>query len=191
MLISTQYEDPYESYFMLSGIALFAMGGYLMLYGKRHLTRRGELVLKSDQRDPVVYLRSFDMQNEDFSLRKFFSSVGMVFRGQNYGYMVSTWGPTFQTQLAQVMERIGPYIAVGHPGASLPGTGAARLYIRDDEWQTEVTNLITRAKQIVLRARSSTGLEWEVETVIKIVAAHPQKLLIILPGKQSEYNDFL
>ncbi|MES9990678.1 MAG: hypothetical protein ABW098_01915 [Candidatus Thiodiazotropha sp.] len=174
---------------ILMCLGMFAGGAMLAIYGKRHLTPRVEEVLAKDHRAPILYLRSFNDQANDYSLGGYISAVGAMFGSRNMGLSTSSWGPTFQSQLAYVMERVGPYIAVGRPGARLPGTGAARLYVPEEQWQQRVTQLIRRARLVIIRAGTSSGLNWEIETVQRVINK-PHQLLVILPLSKKGYRAF-
>lgn len=187
-IMIAQESGPDDTWYMLLGILMFFGGPALVIYGKRHLTRRAEDVLAKDRRPPVIYLRSFGGEAETFSLRSLFSAVGSSFTSRSMGLGTSLWDPTFQSQLAMTMEHIGPYIAVGRPGSKLPGTGAARLYIADNEWQQRVTDLLHKARLVIIRAGASEGLQWEIRNVMQHV--HPQKLLVILPISHNDYQIF-
>lgn len=71
---------------------------------------------------------------------------------------------TEEEQLAEVMDQVGPFLAVGKPGESLPEVGAARIYVGDDEWQHRVSELMSQARLVVLRAGETANLWWEVKT---------------------------
>jgi hypothetical protein len=180
--------SPDENSLMMLGLFMFFGGAVLVIYGKRHLTRNAEEVLAKDKRPPVLYLRSFGGEADTFGVRAFFRAVGIQFTNRSMGLTISPWDPTFQAQLAIVMERIGPYIAVGRPGAKLPGTGAARLYIADSQWQQRVTDLLHQARLVIVRAGTSEGLQWEIDTVMNNIK--PQQLLVILPISRKDYQIF-
>jgi hypothetical protein len=93
-----------------------------------------------------------------------------------------------EEQLANVMQEIGPFIAIGRPGENLPELGATRVYVSDAEWQEKVRELISRARLVVLRAGSTAGFWWEVERVARDVS--PEKLLFLLPYDAAQYGVF-
>ncbi|MEW8328288.1 MAG: hypothetical protein AB2659_15715 [Candidatus Thiodiazotropha sp.] len=187
-MIAQEYGEG-DYLLILLCLGMFAGGAMLVIHGKRHLTPRVEEVLAKDQRAPILYLRSFNDQAGDFTLGGFFSAVGAMFTRRNMGLSTSSWGPTFQSQLGYVMERVGPYIAVGRPGVRLPGTGAARLYVPDQAWQERVVQLIRSARLVIIRAGTSAGLNWEIETVKRIIDK-PHQLLVILPLSKKGYLAF-
>ena len=116
-----------------------------------------EQLLARDPRPPVVYLRSFEADSELF-LRPagFWSKVSNVL----FGYMV-TFSP--EQELAEVLNRVGPVIAIGKPGEPLPELGAARLYVSDADWKAKVTDMIARSRLVIIRTGSTPNLQWEIE----------------------------
>jgi hypothetical protein len=177
-----------DGFLILLSLIMFLGCAVILILGKRHLTRSAEHILSHDTRQPVIYLRSFDAEADSFGLGALFRSTATAFTNRSMGSNVSAWDPTFQTQLALVMERIGPYIAVGRPGENLPGTGAARLYIPDSEWQHRVTELIRRSRLVVFRAGTGSGLQWEFDNLMRLL--RPQQLLVILPITRKNYLAF-
>jgi hypothetical protein len=130
-----------------------------------------EDILQKDHRPPVIYLRSFADELSEYSLRKVFS-----FRYQD------------QEFLAQFMNMIGPYIALGRPGEPFPELGAARMYVSNDEWQQVVAGLIDVAAAIVVQGAPSHGLCWELSELVR--RATPSKILLIPPQMRKEYDEF-
>jgi TM2 domain-containing membrane protein YozV len=119
-----------------------------------------EQLLARDTRPPVVYLRSFEADSE-LVLRPagFWSKVSNVL----FGYMV-TFSP--EQELAEILNRVGPVIAIGKPGEPLPELGAARLYVSDADWKAKVTEMIARSRLVVIRTGSTPNLQWEIEQTI-------------------------
>jgi len=99
-------------------------------------------VLADDERAPIVYLRSF--HDEKKVLKKYRKSF-----------------PTEEEQLATVIRRLGPFVAIGDPTEALPTVGAARMYIRNGDWQGKVRSLIEHAAFVVIRLGDSPGVLWE------------------------------
>lgn len=109
---------------------------------------------------PVLYLRSFDDDK-----------AAAVFRGDL----------TEEEQLVRALTPIGPVIAIGKPGESLPLAGAHRLYVTDDRWQAEVASLMQRARLIVIRSGLTPGLAWELDTVLRLDT--PSKLMLLADSR--------
>jgi hypothetical protein len=123
-----------------------------------------------DPRPPVVYLRSFadDEVLENANIVR--------------GFIQLT---TEEEQYARVLNRIGPFIAIGDPREGLPDLGATRIYVGDGDWRQRVEALLDRARLIVLRLSATEGLLWELRTVI--ARNDPSKLLVLVPGPPENY----
>jgi len=134
-----------------------------------------ELVLK-DSRPPVVYLRSF---NDD-------AATASAHDADLLPFDVTTE----EEQLVAALNEIGPVLAIGRPGEELPELGAARFYVRDDEWQAKVKDLIANAQLVVLRSGETEGLMWEVETAVQMLKLRPERLLLLVPQNQKSYELF-
>ena len=105
---------------------------------------------------PVLYLRSFT--DDDRAARR-------------HGVL------TEEEQLAKALAWLGPLLAVGRPGETLPHVGAQRIYLKDEEWQQRVAELMAQARLVVLRTGSTSGLHWEVEQALS--ALSPERLLLV------------
>lgn len=97
-------------------------------------------------------------------------------------------GPSEEQQLAKVMNEIGPFIAIGDPSEKLPELGAARTYVSGADWKDKVLAWILCAKLVVLRAGTTGGFWWEVETVAKNVK--PDRIMFLLPLTAADYKVF-
>jgi len=170
---------------MLAGIGVLVGGGLMRNRGMKHRYKRAEEVLAEDDRDPVLYLRSFDMEQQDNTFLRFLKDI---FAGRALAGGESAWGPMEQEQLAGYMNMAGPYIAIGRPGESLPERGPAWLYITDDDWQSVVSDYLRRARMVVVRIGKSEGLMWEVDQIRAL--CNPFRVLFILPQSKGEYRQF-
>ena len=77
-----------------------------------------------------------------------------------FGYGV-TFSP--EQELAEIVTRVGPVIAIGKPGEPLPELGAARLYVGDADWKAKVIDMMARSRLVIIRTGSTPNLEWEIE----------------------------
>jgi hypothetical protein len=166
-------------------IAAFALGGISLLRYERLRSVRGESLLISDKRPPILYLRSFDDEVHDNRFSRF---LRCAFSGKQMSMGTPAWGPREQAELAKLMNKIGPYIAIGRPGESMPELGAARMYISDQEWKSKVRHLMDQAKIVVIRAGKTEGLRWEVSELVNLIP--PKRVLIILPQFEGDYDPF-
>lgn len=120
----------------------------------------------NDSRPPVLYLRSFAQD---------IRSLKGAFALQ---YSLASRG-TFEEQLREALAPIGPLIAIGTPGESLPPPGAHRIYVQDDEWTARVERLMTSASLvIILVGKGGAGLGWEIERAFATVERNRLMLLV-------------
>ena len=141
--------------------------------GRKERAAHAAAATASDPRPPVVYLRSFE---DDEVL----ANTNIV-----EGFIQLT---TEEEQYARVLNRIGPFLAIGDPREALPDLGAARIYVGNDDWRSRVEALLDRARLVVLRLSATEGLLWELRTVI--ARSDPGKLLILVPGPPENYPRF-
>jgi hypothetical protein len=157
---------------MFSGLLIAIVAGYCLVRAKRFDVEPAQVVLQRDPRPPIVYLRSF---KADSSVSR---SVGRA--GFNF--------TTEEGEIAEMLAGIGPIIAIGRPGETLSYQGAARLYVKDSDWQQEVLSLLEAAPLVIVRAGGTPGLQWEIETSVKIVK--PERLVFLLPLNRKGYEQF-
>ncbi|WP_328719324.1 hypothetical protein OHT52_07340 [Streptomyces sp. NBC_00247] len=89
-----------------------------------------------------------------------------------------------EEHIADALKPIGPLVAVGAPGEFLPFAGAVRMYLPQDSWHEEVSQLIARARLVTLTLGSSKGTVWELSESIRILP--PQRLILMLPRRMSQ-----
>ena len=73
------------------------------------------------------------------------------------------------TDEERIVSRLCGYglvLTVGRPGERLPPGGAYRLYLRDEVWKQEVSDLVDRADAIVFRCGRTQGVRWELSCVV-------------------------
>lgn len=174
---------------LLIGLGVLASG---LLYagvrlinaGRKMRVRSADQVLAEDGRPPVLYLRSF---GHDRTAAQVVSTDVPVAEGGLIGNLLLLGIRTEEEQIAEVFNEIGPFVAIGRPGDRLPELGAARMYVKDDDWQTTVGNLMEKSRLVVFRAADSDGFWWEVERAAADVS--PEKLLFLIPTNV-EYSQF-
>jgi len=152
---------------LLPSLAIFLIvaraGFQLLRSGWKYDVVSAEQLLASDPRPPVAYLRSFEAASE-IRLRsdRFWSRTATTL----FGYAV-TFSP--EQELAEILNYVGPVIAIGRPGEPLPELGAARLYVDDADWKAKVMDMMTRSRLVIIRAGSTPSLEWEIDQAMKRV----------------------
>ena len=95
---------------------------------------------------------------------------------------------TEEGEIAEIVSRIGPFVAVGRPGESLSYFGAARVSLQHADWQDGVRQLMATAQLVFLRIGSSPGLLWELDEAVRTV--RPEKLVLLIPLNRREYDEF-
>lgn len=151
----------------VASCVLYLLFAFSFWLGKRMTTPDGETLLEKDPRPPILLLRPFSIDS-----RKFWSIFG-------------PFSESAENVLVTYLSHIGPVIAVGRPGEAIPPSGAARLYVTNEEWQATVDHLMSVCRMVVLllfsgeRSRSAAGFTWEIGRAIKLL--NPQQLLVMLP----------
>jgi hypothetical protein len=149
--------------------ALCLWAGYrLRIVGKRFLAEHAELLLASDQRAPVLYLRPFGEDTNAPPDRKPLSTRSVGIPGAaSLLFFPFALGKSDEEELCSAVSQIGPFVAVGRPGEKLPQLGAARLYVPNEEWHDTIDRLLDKACVVVLRVGLSMteGFWWEVDRV--------------------------
>ena len=144
---------------LVSSIPLFS-------YGERILRPDVKSLLQKDSRPPVLLLRPFSLDHTASRL-----------------LAISSFNS--QDMLVPVLEQVGPVIATGRPGETLPPSGAARLYMPHEDWQETVSHLMSSSRVVVLflfsnilpGKTSHTGFIWEIDQAFKL---QPHQLLLML-----------
>jgi tetratricopeptide (TPR) repeat protein len=175
------YSDLLAVYKVIFSIVYFGLvygAVFCYRHGKKLKAVSAIALTEQDKRPPVLYLRSF----KDDSVAAGVPMWTLGFVGAFLGM------GTEEEQLAQVLNEIGPFIALGRPTERLPQVGAARIYVSHDEWQDRVTQLMSQARLVVLRAGTTAGLWWEVKTAVEV--AGPEKLLFVMPFTKKQYATF-
>jgi hypothetical protein len=148
--------------YLIVGLILFVISLLKLSFFARSIRRRARRYrldnrrrLSWDKRPPILYLRSF---YDDY---------------QDYIFQSDRKSP--EETLTFALEDAGPIITVGRPNERLPLLGAARIYLKDD-WQGSVKYLMTISQLVIIHADVSEGLLWEINAAKELVP--PERLLI-------------
>lgn len=131
-------------------------------FSRRYEARSGEDVMADDPRPPVIYLRSF------------------VDDPKANGAEIS---------LAQIMEDVGPFVAIGEPEEELPPLGASRMYVSTGNWKKVVSGLLNKASLVFLAAGRTPGLGWEISRCRSLLG--PARLVVLVPADEAMYCAFV
>ncbi|HWH77245.1 MAG TPA: TM2 domain-containing protein, partial [Candidatus Binatus sp.] len=138
-----------------------------------------EQALAEDHRAPVVYVRSFRDDQRlvivNSRIRRWFAAL--------FEYMVAI---SPEQELAMIMNRIGPLVAIGKPGEPLPELGAARFYVGDDQWQDKIIELMKQAKLVVVRVGGTANLQWEIDRALALLPLQKLIFFFLGFGKETE-----
>jgi hypothetical protein len=170
---------------VVCGLLVFPLlraGSVLIARARQHMAVPPDELLRRDGRAPVVYLRSFgtDLEMAPGSnalevRRSRALSWGVL--DPDFWTAQREW--TFEEVLCRALGELGPVIALGRPGEPLPLLGAARKYVADRDWQSEVLDMVRTARLVCLVVGSSEGLSWEFDQLVaqKLEA----KVLLAIP----------
>jgi TM2 domain-containing membrane protein YozV len=174
-----------ESWLVVPALALFVLmaqrGIVFLRTGWKYEIVSAEEALKRDGRPPVVFIRSF---KDDHVI------VAATSRANKWYGNIFLWtaAVSIEQELASIMNRVGPVVAIGRPGEPLPELGAARLYVGDDQWQNKITEMMKQSRLVVIRGGTSANLWWEIEQAARVLPL--RKLVIVVLGKGEETRDF-
>ncbi|PQP34731.1 hypothetical protein C6A37_06220, partial [Desulfobacteraceae bacterium SEEP-SAG9] len=146
----------------LGFVIMVASGPFFYLRARRLATLNATDLRKKDERPPLIFLRSFQDDQIEFST---------LFRRR----------VRLEEDIVQALSFYGPVIALGKPGESVAPLGAAREYISDQHWKERIREYISDSNTLVMILGNTGGLEWEVKTIAAVGAIN--KLIVIVPPK--------
>ena len=162
-------------------LGLLARGGVLMVRrGWKYHALDAQTLMQRDDRPPVVYIRSFAADDSILQGSRLVRLLSSAF-----AYMTAI---SVEQELALILRRIGPVVAIGRPGEALPELGAARLYASDEEWRDVITGLMRRASLVVVRAGATPNLQWEIDQATTLLPL--RKLVLVCLGRRRELQRF-
>lgn len=169
----------------MAGAASGLAGIGVILYnrGRQSLRPTGQEVLADTAVWPVFYLRSFRRDVDSAQI------VTPLVEPQGL-----TWNPlafyaaTEEEQIVGALSPIGPVVALGQPGETLPPIGAARLYFDEQSWKSGVASIVRRATLNVLFADDTESVLWEFSELQRI--ASPAHVMLLVPSDLSRFSAF-
>ena len=127
------------------------LGFFLIVRVRRYFQVSADSLLAVDKRAPVLFLRSFaDDERQQYGTSQ---RVLLDF--------------SLETRLANHFYHFGPFIAIGSPKETVPQPGAARVLLRDDEWQTRVLGWMRDAELIIMYCGKTQWVNWELRRVVE------------------------
>jgi hypothetical protein len=121
------------------------IAGALALYyfcvrrAKKHISIDADDLLIQDRRPPVLYLRTFSIEN---TKHPFFKT--WFFKEPQEKYI--------DEEIKDITDHYGPLVAIDDPSKHVQELGAARKSIGEKDWQLEVSKLMNISKLIVVNA---------------------------------------
>ncbi|MGB8028131.1 MAG: hypothetical protein WCF30_00575 [Terracidiphilus sp.] len=165
---------PVALFFPL-GVLLAAAAIFLFISpGLRRLQPSVEELMAADSRPPVVFLRSYrDEAMMQPVARQAPTASGTLFLRASRGRV--------EVGLVSGLNRIGPVIAIGKPGEKLPQLGAARAYVKTEDWQETIASWMARARLVVMLVHTPTpGTQWEIQHARS--SRRPEQFVLYFPG---------
>ncbi len=156
--------------------ALIGIAGLFITFGKRVAATDARPLIKQAQGRVLLYLRSFRSDEASISAGRLIAATVM---GSPMRFFV-----TAEERLAEILGDVGPFVALGRPGEALPTLGAARLYVADEEWRSEVESLLGCATAVVFRAGTTSNYWDEVRMAVR--KARPESILFWFPESSRE-----
>jgi hypothetical protein len=175
-------------FYLIFVLILYFLGKFIFSIGKKLSAHNAEHIMSKDERNPVLYLRSFiDDQNLDSYVDEnnfngdSFSSLDRFTFGSSFRLpFIKFSNKTTEEEIAEGLHWVGPCIAAGIPGERLPsGLGMARFYMEEDNWEKEIKELMLKAELVLMRAGTTKSFIRELEMAVEFV--NPRRLLILLP----------
>ena len=136
---------------------------FLLVRARRYFQIDADALLAVDKRPVILFLRSFD----DDEKQKFASSQRALLDF------------SLETRLSNHFFRYGPFVAVGSPKETVPQLGAARVLLKDDEWQGRVLGWIGEANLIIMYSGETHWVNWELRQVID--SGRATSLILMFP----------
>jgi hypothetical protein len=136
---------------------------FLIVRARRYFQVSADSLLSADKRPPVLFLRSFG----DDERQHYANSQRALLDF------------SLETRLANHFHRFGPFIAIGSPRETIPQPGAARVLLRDDEWQERVLEWMKSSYLIIMYCGTTRWVNWELRQVIE--SGRATSLILMFP----------
>lgn len=143
-----------------------------------------EDILISDDRQPILYLRTFafeevffwfgNIAHADLIIRensgkgwRLINMLKQIYPPEWIKNQINKFQPIeFEMFFkSKIKKQIGPFIALGDPTDFDSPEGAARTYYEDNNWKEYARSFIEKSKFILLQPGDSQNLRWELEVI--------------------------
>lgn len=159
-----------------AGFGLAAIGARIFARAQRDELIPASDALLADNRPPVLYLRSFQLDSKSSTANTPLSANMLTI-----DYWVNRRPWSFEELICAAFREVGPVVALGDPGDNLPPLGASRDYAVSAEWQERFLDLARRSKIVCICVGNSPGLFWEIQHIIATKACSQIVLLVPQP----------
>ncbi len=140
-----------------------------------------DISITTDVLEPfILYLRPFDYD------RRLARPQPLPFP-LNFLRSIFWFGYTEEQLFVYALRSISPVVAVGRPRQQVPHAGAQRVRLGEN-WQTEVSALMRRARLVVILIGPGEAIMWELTEAMYVL--EPERLILIVPMDASEYSAF-
>jgi hypothetical protein len=189
-LLSRSDDQPlYVTFFLIFiGLIFLFISGYFFRTWKECQEATADEAIARDPRAPILYLRPFQADTLTLGtlgarsatnkreLAHKFGVLGFLIWAFLLGY---GYGRKRRAEelIVDMLVPLGPVIAIGRPGESVPRTGASRLYVGDN-WQDVIRDLMSRSQLIVMFGGTTPGFAWEVTEAFRNAPFVPTILLL-------------
>ncbi|MBZ5622401.1 MAG: hypothetical protein LAQ69_27265 [Acidobacteriia bacterium] len=151
---STQAGILMQAMFVAAGTAIFVFAMAAKWLRGMSLER----ATADDSRSPVLFLRSFEEENDARSALLSLSPVRF--------FSALFWG--FEDRLLGTFRSYGPFTILDSRSRLMPASGAMRLGVRDEHWRDHVRELMQDAVLIIIVAGRTRGVLWEIELALTL-----------------------
>jgi hypothetical protein len=157
-------------------VAMWLGGGLalalILRYARRRFAFGATRKLAWDKRAPVLLLRSFA---DDNALIKPKGLLPTLLR-RRY---------RLEEVVGSFVPRLGPFLAIGQPGETLPPPlGAARAYLSDGGWQQDVLRWMDEARLVIMIVGLTPSVTWELAQLKH--KNYLSKSVLVLPPSSPE-----
>lgn len=162
---------------MLCSVLGLRAATFLQLAGKSTCALSVSDVLPMRSSRFILYLRAFDSDDIMLPMPK----LPLLSRL----FSVNPFPRKVEQELFDVCDGYRPLIAVGRPGTAGTRVGglAYKTFLGDSDWQNYVSEQIRLAESIVILVRATSGVLWEMSSIIEHGAAR-KTLFLIDPAAQ-------
>lgn len=143
---------------------------------RRSLIQSAKVLTESDQRAPILFLRSFRNDHIDLKNAKIPWHTRIFDPGTQAG--------TLEELIVQNYSLLGPVIGLGNPDDPTPPIGVARDYVSHQNWKAQILSFMDQASTIVIGMGQTDSLFWEIQQIKEL--GYLNKTTFFFPPIQEE-----